>query len=191
DPADPADESGPVLPAPADPPADAPAGNGQAGASRPAGESEQIPILNWEQTLELVKRHKGRVVVVDLWSHHCPPCLRELPHFVALSKMDPGRVACLGVNLDYYGSSKEPPESFRDGVRDTLKEHDADFVNVISNVPATELVDRLGFAAVPAVFVFDREGNQVKRFDNDNAGDEFTYEKDVVPFVESLLTDGS
>jgi hypothetical protein len=96
-------------------------------------------------------------------------------------------VACIGVNCDYTGSARNPPESFRGDVAETMRSHDANLVTVISSVPSIELFDQLGLGAVPAVYVFDREGNQVKRFDNDNADAEFTYEKDVVPFVETLL----
>ena len=44
-------------------------------------------------------------------------------------------------------------------------------------------------ASIPAVYVFGPDGKIAKRFDNDNAkkGEDFTYAKDIVPFVEKLL----
>jgi thiol-disulfide isomerase/thioredoxin len=179
-------DAGPVLPAPSDLQSD----DSQPSPAASSGETQQVRILDWQGTLDLVKQHKGKVVVLDLWSHDCTPCLRELPHFVALSKKHPDEVVCIGFNADYTGSQKAPPESFREPVAKMMKSHDADLLTVISNVPSIELFDSLELGAVPAVYVFDQAGNQARRFDNDNAESEFTYEKDVVPFVETLLGDG-
>jgi hypothetical protein len=54
-------------------------------------------------------------------------------------------------------------------------------------VADTELWDQIDLSSVPAVYVFDQTGKEIKRFDNDNAETEFTYENDVTPLVESLL----
>ena len=37
-----------------------------------------------EKMARLVKQNKGRVVVLDLWSTSCEPCVREFPHLVEL-----------------------------------------------------------------------------------------------------------
>lgn len=179
-------DAGPVLPAPSD----LQSGDSQPSPAASPGETQQVRILDWQGTLDLIKQHQGKVVVLDLWSHDCLPCLRELPHFVALSKKYPDEVVCIGFNADYTGSQKAPPESFRQPVATTMQSHDANFVTVVSNVPSIELFDSLELGAVPAVYVFDQAGNQVRRFDNDNAESEFTYEKDVVPFAETLLAEG-
>jgi hypothetical protein len=42
-------------------------------------------------------------------------------------------------------------------------------------------------ASIPAVLVFDGEGNLTKVFVDAGESAGFTYEKDVVPFVEKLI----
>ena len=62
--------------------------------------------------------------------------------------------------------------------------------NIVSNVPAEELFPTLDLASMPATYVYDRQGKQAKRFDNERReyGKEgYTYKRDVIPFVESLL----
>ncbi|RLT04703.1 MAG: hypothetical protein DWI21_13930, partial [Planctomycetota bacterium] len=34
-----------------------------------------LDIKNWDETLALVAEHKGKVVVLDLWSTSCDPCM--------------------------------------------------------------------------------------------------------------------
>jgi thiol-disulfide isomerase/thioredoxin len=181
-----ADEgSGPVLP-----PLPGSDAAGPQGSAPPAGDGQepaQVRVLNWQETLDLVKQQRGKVVVVDLWSHSCLPCLRELPHFAALCEEYPEQVAGIAFNMDYTGLKKEPPESFTDEVAQTVGKYEAGIINVVSSVPDQELWEQIELSAVPAVYVFDQQGNEVKRFDNDNADTEFTYAKDVVPLVEKLL----
>lgn len=160
-----------------------------------AGRSDgRIPlhVLSWDETQKLVARQKGKVVVLDVWSSYCTPCIREFPNLVRLHKQYPDDVACMSMNLNYAGLKDEPPESFRKEVGDFLRKQGAEFQNVISSDPDTELFDRLDLASIPAVYVYDRRGKLVKRFDNDQIKgpeDEFTYKKDVIPLVEKLLAE--
>lgn len=165
-------------------------------AAEPAGaasESKKVPlqVLGWEDVQKLVARQKGKVVVLDLWSTYCLPCMREFPHLVELQKRHPRDVACLSMNLNYAGLKDETPESFREEVHAFLRKQGAEFQNVISKDPDTELFEKLDLASIPAVYVFDRKGRLAKRFDNDNIrgpDDEFTYQKDVTPLVEKLVS---
>ncbi len=149
-----------------------------------------LKILDWDATETLIAEHKGKVVVVDMWSTSCAPCRKEFPHLVRLHKKYKNRVACVSVNCDYLGIQGEPPESDRDRVLEFLREKGATFDNVLSSVASDELFEKLEFASIPVVYVYGKDGTLKKRFDNEEGlyGDEgFTYQKDVIPFVEGLL----
>lgn len=45
----------------------------------------------------------GEVVVVNLWSTTCPPCIVEMPTLAALQRAYPGRVEVATVSLDPVG----------------------------------------------------------------------------------------
>ncbi len=149
-----------------------------------------LDIKNWDETLELVAQHKGKVVVLDVWSTSCEPCMVEFPHLVELHKQHGNKIVCLSASCDYAGIKSKPPESYRDRVLEFLTKQNANFTNVLLNVESDALFEKIDLASIPAVYVFGTDGKIAKRFDNDNAkpGEDFTYMKDVIPFLEKLLT---
>jgi thiol-disulfide isomerase/thioredoxin len=163
-------------------------------ASAPAAPSAalvDLKILNWEETEKLIASHQGKIVVMDVWSTACLPCMREFPNLVALDKKHrTDGVACISLSLDYDGIKDKPPESYRERVLKFLTKSEATFDNVLSNVPSDDLLDKhLELASMPAVYVYGRDGKLVKRFDNESVSNEipeFTY-KDVTKLVAELL----
>lgn len=149
-----------------------------------------VAVASWEDLQAEIARHRGQVVVVDLWSSWCPPCVREFPQLVELQSQHRQDMACISFNVNYSGLAAEPPESFREDVLAFLNKEQATITNFISSVPDTDLYKQLDLGAVPAVLVYDREGRLQKRFDNDaNAygADGFTYRDHVAPLVAELL----
>ena len=150
-----------------------------------------LDIKNWDETLELIAKHKGKIVVLDVWSTSCEPCMVEFPHLVELYKEHGEKLVCMSASCDYAGIKSKPPESYRDRVLEFLTMQNATFPNVLLNVESDALFEKLELASIPAVYVFGTDGKVAKRFDNDNAkpGEDFTYTKDIVPFVEKLLSE--
>jgi hypothetical protein len=114
--------------------------------------------------------------------------LKEFPHLVELhKKLGPDRVACVSLSFDYEGIGK--PEEQREPVLAFLQKQGATFDNVLATEESDALYRKFKLTAVPAVFVFDREGKLVKRFDNEQAAtpaEAFTYEQ-VGQLVDELL----
>lgn len=151
-------------------------------------------VLDWKGVEKLIAAQQGRVVVVDLWSTYCVPCLREFPHLVALQKEHQEQVACISVNVNYAGIKPAPSPELQREVLKFLKKKRARLRNVISSVPDEKLAEQLDYASIPIVYVYDRQGKLRKRFDNEQAEkpeDEFTYKRDVIPLVERLLAEES
>lgn len=149
-----------------------------------------VKILDWEATEELIAGHKGKVVVVDLWSLSCLPCVREFPGLVELHNTHKDQVACISVSCDYDGIESEPPESKREKVLKFLTKKGATFDNVLSSVPLVDLSNKLDFGSIPVVYVYGKDGTLKQRFDNDEelyGEDGFSYEKQITPLVEKLI----
>lgn len=163
------------------------------GAAEPAAPVKpakvEIKVASWKDVQARVAAHKGAIVVIDAWSTSCPPCIKELPKFVALHKKHyAAGLRCISFNCDYDNPSQKPEQS-REPVLKFLTKHQATCENVLSSDPLEKWLEAVDLASIPAVFVYGRDGRLVKRFDNDSLkpGDnEFTY-ANVTLLVEKLL----
>jgi thiol-disulfide isomerase/thioredoxin len=159
-------------------------------SNQPAGEtSAESPItlveMDDEQLKELIARYRGRVVVVDVWATWCPPCVKEFPNLVALSKKYPkDKLACISLSCDHQGIDEF--SEVRQQVLNFLTEHEATIDNVISTLETDQLFRRLGITSVPVVDVYAPDGTLHHRFDL-SQGVEFTY-ADVNRLVQELVS---
>lgn len=147
-----------------------------------------LEVLDWKTTRDLVNKHQGKIVVMDLWATYCPPCVQEFPSLVKLHQDHGDQVTCISVSLDYQGFEEEPVDACREKVLTFLKKMNARFVNVICSTDSeTVLLKEIGTGSIPVVYIFDREGNKVAEFPDPDNPDEFTYEAQIVPIVKKLL----
>jgi thiol-disulfide isomerase/thioredoxin len=158
----------------------------------PAAAATEISLqqMNWTEVEALIQKHVGKIVVVDVWSTSCEPCLREFPRLIALQRRYPQDVVCIGLNCDYVGIKKKPPEFYHEKVLKALTDRDAKIVNVLCTMPSDDLFASLKIDSIPAVFVYDREGKRAHTFDNRNpsgAGEGVSYETQVDPAVATLV----
>lgn len=165
------------------------AGCSQTASSPSAATPEvRLEIVDYAGIERCVAERRGRVVVMDCWSTSCEPCLREFPGLVELAKQYPQDVSCISLSFDYEGLGK--PEDQKPKVRAFLEKQHATFANLLSSEPSDDLYARFKLAAIPAVFVYGRDGKLAKRFDADSEGRPFTY-RDVGAKVAELVKQGN
>ncbi len=111
---------------------------------------------------------RGNVVVVDVWATWCPPCIAGIPRVVALTDKYRGRpVRVIGLSVDKNGWAD---------VRPFLTKHpEIDYEMAVPNpkpsfqvVTIVDLKPLGSVAAVPTVFVVDREGKLAAKFVGDD-----------------------
>jgi len=148
----------------------------------------ELKTASWDQALELVAKNKGKIVVLDIWSSSCQPCVKEFPGLVKLQKDHPQDVVCISFNCDFIGLGKPEDESAK--VLEFLREQKAAFPNLLSSEADEAVFKKAKIAAPPVVQVFGRDGALAKQFDNESnqfGADGFTYDKDVSPYVAELV----
>ncbi len=163
-------------------------------AENAAPDDVQVPIqlADWEEVERLVADQRGKVVVLDVWSTWCLPCIREFPNLVALHQKHGDAVACMSLSCNYTGAEGEAPDDARPEIEAFLRQQRATFTNVLSTTPDEKLFELLGAASVPVVRVYDKQGQLRKQFMNDDAeyGEEgFSYEQHIAPLVAQLLNE--
>jgi thiol-disulfide isomerase/thioredoxin len=186
---------------PSQPPADSPvspetaaplAPSAQVPSAGPDAAEVTVDIKSWAEVQELIAAQRGKVVVVDIWSTYCVPCTREFPNLVALQREHGPQVACISVDVDYFGDAKEPPESFRDKVLDFLQKQQAHLTNVICSDPDEHVFQTLRTSSVPIVLVYDRQGRLHRQFaaeDAPSGSEGFSYAEHITPLVKQLLAE--
>jgi thiol-disulfide isomerase/thioredoxin len=161
-------------------------------SSTPAPTIPDIPLqfASWEETQKLIAAHHGKVVVLDVWSTWCSPCLKEFPNLVKLHQQRADQVVCVSLNCNYVGLADEPPQQAQPDIEAFLRKQTATFENIICTDPDEQLLMKLNAASIPIVRVYDKQGKLSKQFvnDDDEYGEKgFTYPDHILPLVESLL----
>jgi thiol-disulfide isomerase/thioredoxin len=110
---------------------------------------------------KLVAAHKGKVVIYDFWATWCEPCRAELPQLIKLE----AKLRARGFEL--VTVSADEPEQAADAAKALKKtgftglayrkqaQDDERFINAI---------DRQWGGALPAMFLYDRNGRKVRSF---------------------------
>jgi thiol-disulfide isomerase/thioredoxin len=137
-------------------------------AAAPAPQEVTLTPMRFAAIQELLASKKGKIVVMDVWSTYCEPCMKEFPGLVALDKkFGREKVACVSLCANFSGLGKPTDPDVFDEPLKFLKAQGATFDNVLSADPDTKLYEDLKIASVPAIFVYDRDGKVLKVFENE------------------------
>lgn len=145
-------------------------------------------IVKFDELVKALAAHKGKIVVVDFWADSCAECKREFPGLVKLHREHGGAdgLVCLSVAID-----DPTEEGIMDRINGFLKKQDAAFENFVLNEPQEVWEKKLGIHAVPAVFVFGRDGKLAKAFkcetSKGNPDGKVAYDGMITPFVKEEL----
>jgi thiol-disulfide isomerase/thioredoxin len=117
-----------------------------------------IPSLDASAFRNLLDQHKGKTVFINTWATWCIPCKEEFPDLVKLAdNYRDTDVVIIGISVDY-------PDEVESKIKPFLQQQKANFPNFVQNFnKPEELIDLLNpewRGAVPATFIYDKNGNQ-------------------------------
>jgi thiol-disulfide isomerase/thioredoxin len=143
-------------------------------SSKPLGEMAWTTL---DGKTEKIGGMKGKVVVLDFWATNCPPCLKEIPHLVALqNKYGADNLNIVGLHVGDDEDRQRVPE-----FAEKLK------INYALALPEEPLVsfvfrDRTD---IPQTLILNRTGNMVERFIGFNE----KTEKDLDRIIEQTINE--
>ena len=151
-----------------------------------ASSGSKVKYGTWDE-IQAVAKSSGRITVVDLWSLACEPCLKEFPGLVRLHQTLGSSVQCIAVDLDFDGRKTRPPEHYEQDVIAFLESVGSpDFPTYISQTPNEDVYAAAKLASIPAVLIYNADGQIVKVFVDTGDSVGFSYEKDIIPLVTKL-----
>ncbi|CAA6807013.1 MAG: Putative lipoprotein thiredoxin [uncultured Sulfurovum sp.] len=65
----------------------------------------QLNISTTETGLEF-KEFKGKAILLTLFGHRCPPCIKEIPEFIKLTKSHKDKVEIIAIEAQRYPTEK-------------------------------------------------------------------------------------
>ena len=96
----------------------------------------QLKISETETGLEF-KELKGKAVLLTLWGHKCPPCLKEIPELINLTKKHTKDLAIVAIEAQLYPTDK---------VKEFVKEHEMNY-NVVAGIDHNNFISYIATMA--------------------------------------------
>ena len=120
-----------------------------------------LPDLDGEP--QDVSQWDGKVLAINFWASWCPPCIREIPHFIALQeKYAEQGVQFVGIAVDRLEAAREFAADLEvnypqlHGIQDAM-EIGAEYGNPAGTLPYTVVIDRSGVIRSEFPFEVDKE----------------------------------
>ena len=96
----------------------------------------------------------GKVVILNFWATWCPPCVKEIPHFIALYEEYKAQgVEMVGISVDREGV---------DVVKSFVQGHQVNYPILMSDGKVLPAYG--GILSIPTTFVIDKEGEIRKQY---------------------------
>lgn len=106
----------------------------------------KLPDINGNQVS--LSDFDGKVVILDFWATWCPPCVKEVPHFVELyDEYKEQGFEMVGISLDAGGANDVKP---------FVEKMNVNYTMLIGNQDVTK--EYGGIGGIPTTFVIDKAG---------------------------------
>jgi thiol-disulfide isomerase/thioredoxin len=158
----------------------------EAPPSDPSPAAPTLSVIDETRFAEVLKEHRGQVVLVDFWATWCVECLELMPHTVELHKElgDQGLRVVL-VSLDSPEDRKERVEELLSSSGVTFDTHISRYGGDPKSAEAFEIEN----AALPNIKLYDRTGKLRKVFSAGRMPPEPFDAEDVEKAVRDLLAE--
>jgi len=116
---------------------------------------KKLHIRGTSNGLEIDK-YKGKILFLEFWGTHCPPCLMSVPHYIDLTKKYGKKLAVLAVEV------QDTPASV---LKKFIKTHGVnyDVIDYRTGLPLVNYItQRTGWkGSIPFLVIFDDRGEYV------------------------------
>jgi len=126
--------------------------------------AQKLPAVDDAGYPKVIAQHKGKVVLVDFWATWCKGCREELPELVKLEQ----RLRAKGLDVVMISADEASDEA---KAAQVLKETNINAASFLRKTPDEDkfchTIDPKWEGALPATFLYNRQGKLVKAFIGD------------------------
>ncbi len=119
----------------------------------------EVNIINVSDLKLILEDGKGSPLLINVWATWCEPCREEFPDLVKLSNTYRDEIRFIGISADDVDELDSKVIPF-------LKNQNAQFENYLIKVREPEdfinLLDKDWSGAIPATFIYDKNGKQTE-----------------------------
>lgn len=142
----------------------------------------QIKPITYEDWEAQRKQYAPKILVVDMWAMWCVSCIERFPEMVRLhDEYKSQNVQFISMNLD----DREDAASIKKA-EEFLTKIDARFDHYRMDENLMHAFEKIDLIGIPAVFIYDSNGDEKYRLSGDNPNKQFT-DKDIEAAVNDLL----
>ncbi|WP_457608753.1 TlpA family protein disulfide reductase [Nitratifractor sp.] len=146
---------------------------------------KQLHFKGTENGLE-VEEYKGKVVFLEFWGTHCPPCLISIPNYIKLQSKYKDKLAIVAVEVQ--DTPKEQLKKFVEA-----KGINYDIISYREGLPLVDYITRRAQwqGNIPFLLILDKQGNVVTMqvgLLNEKALDGIVQELSKLPAKKALET---
>lgn len=159
------------------------------GDSEPAvPEDDELPAVTHQELLARISENDAEVTLVDCWASWCDPCKENFPHVIDMAEAYGDRgLKVIALSFD---SGTEVEDIDRAQIAEAKKFLSELDISRVENLRHGQLLgesfEAFNITTIPAVFLYDAEGNEVARFTYDDPDNQFTYDMVEAKVAELL-----
>jgi thiol-disulfide isomerase/thioredoxin len=154
-----------------------------------AGDKEPtLKPIAYEPFLKNIADSDAKITLVDCWASWCGPCKENYPH-LKLMDQKYGKKGLRVLALSFDAGTSEPDIDKKEisAAEKFIAEQKATFENFRLAEERDLMFEKFDVSTIPAVFVYDANGKEIKRYTWDDPNHQFTYEQ-VEKDVAGLLS---
>ncbi|NMB80938.1 MAG: redoxin domain-containing protein [Ignavibacteria bacterium] len=131
-----------------------------------------VETITKDKLAKIIKERKGKPLFLNLWATWCVPCREEFPAINKLAE-ELKDVEFVGISVDF-------PEEVDSKIIPFLKLQNAKFISYVNGFEGDEelinTLDKDWNGALPATFIYDKNGKKVSFLEGKKSYDEFKKE---------------
>ncbi len=120
----------------------------------------KIEEIDIDKINKIIQNRDGKPLLINIWATWCMPCREEFPDLVKVSEKFKGKVDVIGISVDF-------PDEINSKILPFAEKNKVNFKLYVNSESDQEkfinYFDKEWNGAIPATFIYDANGKQVKR----------------------------